>query len=104
MIEKIYEEDFEARVLKSEVPVVVDFFADWCGPCKMLAPIIEQLAENNDDVEFFKVNIDENPQLADDYDIMSIPNVVMFKDGDVADRVVGLRTAEQMQEFINENK
>lgn len=103
-MEKIYQEEFQQRVLQAEHPVVVDFFADWCGPCKMLAPVLEQLERDNDDVEFFKINIDENPEIAEQYEVMSIPNVGFFKGGKLVDRSVGYRTADDMQAFIDANK
>ena len=103
-MEKIYQEEFEQRVLKAEHPVVVDFYADWCGPCKMLAPVLEQMERDNDDVEFFKINIDENPEIAEQYEVMSIPNVGFFKRGQLVDRSVGLLPAEEMQAFIDANK
>ncbi len=103
-MDKIYEEEFQVRVLNVEHPVVVDFYADWCGPCKMLSPILDQLEKENDDIEFFKVNIDENPEIADQYEIMSIPNVGIFKHGKLVDRSVGFKSAEEMQSFIDKNK
>ena len=103
-MEKIYEEDFQQRVLNAEHPVVVDFQSDWCGPCKMLSPILEQLEKDNDDVEFFKINIDENQDIAEQYEVMSIPNVGFFKGGQLVDRSVGFKSAEDMQQFIDTNK
>lgn len=103
-MEKIYQEEFQQRVLQAEHPVVVDFFADWCGPCKMLAPVLEQLERDNDEVEFFKINIDENPEIAEQYEVMSIPNVGFFKGGELVDRSVGFKSAEEMQSFIDSNK
>lgn len=104
MIEKIHEEDFAERVLKSENPVLVDFYADWCGPCKMLSPILEQLEDENDEFEFFKINIDENQDIAEQYEVFSIPNVVVFKNGEVAGRSVGFKSADEMQAFIDSVK
>ncbi len=104
MIDKIYQEEFTEKVINSTKTAVVDFFADWCGPCKMLSPVLEELSRNNPDVDFYKVNIDENPSLADAYDVRSIPNVVIFKNGQAVDRSIGYRTAEQLQEIISKNK
>ena len=103
-MEKIYEEEFQQRVLNAEHPVVVDFYADWCGPCKMLSPILEQLEKDNDDVEFFKINIDENQDIAEQYEVMSIPNVGFFKGGQLVDRSVGFKQAADMQAFSDSNK
>ena len=104
MIEKIYSEEFEQKVLHSDKPVIVDFFADWCGPCKMLSPVLEALASKNNDIDFYKINVDENTDLAEKYSVSSIPNVRIFKNGQVADSSIGFKTEEQMQEFINSNR
>ncbi len=104
MIEKIYSEEFEQKVLHSDKPVIVDFFADWCGPCKMLSPVLEALASKNNDIDFYKINVDENTDLAEKYSVSSIPNVLIFKNGQVADNSIGFKTEEQMQEFINSNR
>lgn len=76
------ESNFDAEVLKSEKPVLVDFWASWCGPCKMLAPVIEQIASENDTIKVGKVNVDDEPNLAQRYGIMSIPTVILFKNGE----------------------
>jgi thioredoxin 1 len=84
------EEHFESDVLKSNLPVVVDFYADWCGPCKMIAPIMEELSKEYDGkVKFVKVNTDDNQELAVRYEVMSIPYVVFFKSGAMQDAVIG---------------
>ena len=104
MIDKIYQEEFAEKVINSPNTVVVDFFADWCGPCKMLSPVLEKLDSMNPDVGFYKVNIDENPSLADEFEVRSIPNVVIFKNGQAADRSIGFVSEQQLQEIINRNR
>lgn len=103
-MEKIYQEEFAQKVLNAEHPVVVDFYADWCGPCKMLSPVLDQLESEFDDFEFVKVNIEENPELAEEFEVFSIPNVCIFKDGQVADRSVGFASPDDMRDFIRRNK
>ena len=86
---KVTSQNFEKEVLQSEKPVLIDFYADWCGPCKMLAPIIEEIANENEDIKVVKVNIDEAQDLAEKYDVMSIPTTVVIKNGQEVDRTVG---------------
>jgi thioredoxin 1 len=96
------EGDFEREVLKSAVPTVVDFYADWCGPCRLVGPVIEGLSSEYDGkVKFVKVNTDENQGLAVKYDIMSIPTVVVFSNGRVIDRLVGASPAQVYRQRID---
>ena len=89
-------ENFENEVLKSEKNVLVDFWASWCGPCKMLAPAIEAIAEECDSIKVGKVNVDDEPELTQQFGISSIPTLILFKDGKAADMMVGLRSKEDI--------
>ena len=91
-IQTVSDSDFESAVLKSEIPVLVDFWATWCGPCRMIAPLVEQLSgELGDKIKVLKMDIDLNPATPMSLGIMSIPTVIIFKDGKAADRTVGYR-------------
>jgi len=98
------DENFEQEVLKASELVVVDLYADWCGPCKMVGPVIEQLAQENADVKVGKVNVDHSPGIAQKYKVMTIPTILFFKNGEVADKVIGVRSKEEFQGMINELK
>lgn len=91
MAKIITEAEFLSEVLQAKEPVVVDFYADWCGPCKALAPVIDEIAQENDDVAVYKVNIDESPGLAQKYRILSIPTLVLFRQGEAVEQLTGLR-------------
>ncbi len=98
---KITSSNFEAEVLKSDVPVLLDFWAEWCGPCRMLSPIIASIAEEYEGkVKVGKVNVDEEPELAGSFGIASIPTVILFKDGKVADTSIGYRPKEQIVKML----
>lgn len=96
--------NFEEKVLKSDKLVVVDFFATWCGPCQMMAPNIEEIAEEMSGIVIGKMNIDENEITPQKYQVMSIPTVVFFKNGEVVDKVVGYQSKEALEEKIAELK
>jgi len=90
MVTDITDQNFEDEVLKSTLPVLIDIWAPWCGPCRMVSPVVEKLAEKYDQrFKFCRLNVDQNPQTATNYQIMSIPTLIFFKDGKIADMVVG---------------
>jgi len=90
-MKEITDDTFEADVLQADGPVVVDFWAPWCGPCRAVAPILEQLAAEQSGIAFTKVNIDENPGFASRYGVLSIPTVILFEDGEPRETVIGAR-------------
>ena len=99
----ITNENFEDEVVKSDIPVLADFWASWCGPCKMLAPIIEELAkEYEGKVKVGKVNVDDEAELSLRFNILSIPTVILFKEGKEVNRLVGFSMKEDFEEMINE--
>ena len=89
-------ENFQQEVLRSDKPVLVDFWATWCGPCRMIAPVVEQIAEEREDIKVGKINVDEESELAVQYKIMSIPTLLVFKNGELAAQSVGVRSKEQI--------
>lgn len=102
-VKTLSEANFDQEVLKSELPVLVDFWAPWCGPCKMVGPVVESLAVDNDGkLGVGKVNVDENKSLAVQYGIRGIPTLVIFKDGVEAKRIVGAQSKGQLQNAIDE--
>lgn len=92
----ITNENFEALVLKGDKPAILDFWAEWCGPCRMMTPVIDELAEENPDLLIGKVNVDENMELALRFGITSIPTLIAFRDGDVVGQAVGVRSKEEV--------
>lgn len=103
---EITDATFEKEVLdkSKKMPVVVDFWADWCGPCQMLGPTIEKVAKDyKDKVSIVKLNTEDNSQIPQRYNIMSIPAVKMFKDGEVVDEFIGVRSEEEIKEWIDSN-
>jgi thioredoxin 1 len=98
----VTDQTFQAEVLDSKVPTVVDFWAEWCGPCRKVGPLVEELAaENAAKVRFAKVNVDENPATPAKYAIMSIPTIILFRNGQVVDKLVGARSKADYQNWIN---
>ena len=89
---KITKENYETEVLKSDKLVLIDFYADWCGPCKMMSPIIDEIAEEvGDKIKVGKINVDENQELAMEYEVMSIPTIIILQNGEVKNSFVGVR-------------
>ena len=89
MVNQVDATQFEEKVLKSEKPAVVDFYADWCGPCKMMGPVVEEIANERSDIKVGKVNVDDEADLAQKFNVMSIPTFIAFKDGKVAAQAIG---------------
>ena len=97
----VTKENFDAEALKSDIPVLVDFWAEWCGPCRMFSPIVDEFAEENEGrVKVGKVNVDEQPDLAGRYGVMSIPTAILFKNGEIADTLVGVQPKTALEELI----
>ncbi len=102
-VKEFNEENFNSEVMESQIPVLVDFWAEWCGPCKMLLPTIEQVANDyNGKVSFGKVNVDHNNTLAMNYGIRSIPNLLIFKNGEVQKQIVGNISKEELSAALEE--
>ncbi len=94
---EVSDDTFQAEVIESETPVLVDFWADWCAPCKMIAPVVEQIAEEKEgDLRVAKLDVDENQRIAASMGVMSIPTLILFKDGEPVARLVGFASKEQL--------
>jgi thioredoxin 1 len=100
MVTVITKDNFQAEVLQSDKPVLVDFWASWCGPCKMLSPVVDQIADENPDIKVGKINVDDEPELAGQFGVMSIPTLLVFKDGKIAGQSVGVRPKNFILEML----
>lgn len=99
-VEKISSKEFPVEVLQAREPVLIDFYADWCGPCKMLSPIIDEVAQENDDIKVVKVNVDESSDIALEYKVMSIPTLVVIKNGQEVARSIGVIDKSKIKNML----
>ena len=100
MAKVITTQNFEEEVLKSEKPILIDFWATWCGPCKTMAPIVEEIAEERTDIKVCKIDVDQEPELARQYRVMSIPTFLVFKEGEVVKRDMGVMSKEEVEGLV----
>ena len=102
MVQVFTTENFDSEVLKSDIPVLVDFYADWCGPCKMMAPVVEKIdAEYGGKVKVGKINVDENPEIAGNYGVMTIPTIMVIKGGQVVEKTIGVQPRKALTNAID---
>ncbi len=100
LVKDMNKENFQEEVVQSDKPVLVDFWASWCGPCRMVSPIVDEIAQERPDVKVVKVNVDQEQELALQFGVMSIPTLVVMKDGKVVNQAVGVRPKEQILDLL----
>ena len=103
MVESITNDNFEKEVINSNKTVLIDFYADWCGPCKLMSPIVDEISEElADTLKVGKVNVDDNIELAEKFEIMSIPTLLIFKNGEMANKIIGAVSKDEILKAIND--
>jgi thioredoxin 1 len=96
-LDAVTDSNFQAEVIESDVPVLVDFWAPWCGPCRVIAPVLEQIAVERDDLRIVKLNVDENQQTAASFEVLSIPTMILFRNGQVVKKVIGAYPRKKLE-------
>ncbi len=96
----ITKDNFESEIINSKVPVIADFWASWCAPCRMVAPILDEIASENDDIKVCKINVDDEKELAEKFQIMTIPTLLIFKDGEMVNKSVGVKPKEAILDLV----
>ena len=103
MVHVFGDENFNSEVLQASLPVMVDFYADWCGPCKMMAPVVDQISEEYEGkVKVGKINVDEQPETAGRYGVMSIPTIIIFKGGEIQEKTVGVQSKKNLTAILDQ--
>ena len=103
MVTVVTKDNFQSEILDCTMPVLVDFWATWCGPCKMVAPVVDQIAGENDDFKVCKIDVDEEGALAQQFGIMSIPTLLVFKNGKIVERAVGVQPKQAIEEMVKKH-